>query len=101
MNHAYWRADGGQWQVILATSMRNDTPQTVYHEDWRYQYLVVADRRSNPTCFSVDSNTVDSGLTSDARIGFEVRCKPAGLIQLQLESSRLSVTPDTLQPGAC
>jgi hypothetical protein len=33
---AYWRAEGGKWQVILATSMQNATPQTVYYEDWRY-----------------------------------------------------------------
>jgi hypothetical protein len=44
VEHAYWRADGGQWQVILDTSMRNDTPQTVDLGDWLYKYLVVADR---------------------------------------------------------
>jgi hypothetical protein len=98
---AYWRADGGKWQVILATSMQNATPQTVYHADWRYQDLVVADRGFSPTCFSGDSDTVDPELTGDARVGFEVRCKPVGLIKLRLESSQLSVTPDTLQPRAC
>ena len=38
---ARWRAHNGKWQVTLATSMKNATRQTVYHGDWRYQYLVV------------------------------------------------------------
>ena len=101
VKHAYWRADGGQWQVILAIGMRNDTPRTVDHGDWRYQYLVVADREFPPTCFSEYAYTVDSGTIGDASIGFDVRCKPVGRIQLMLESSKLSVTPDTLQWGAC
>ena len=87
--------------MILAIGMRNDTPRTVDHGDWRYQYLVVADREFPPTCFSEYAYTVDSGTIGDASIGFDVRCKPVGRIQLMLESSKLSVTPDTLQWGAC
>ena len=100
---ASWRAVGGQWQVVLATSMENKTRQTVYHEAWRYDYLVVAGRQFQPACFSADGDTVDAGLVNDALIGFNVRCQPAGYIELVLEdeSGRISVTPSSLGAGSC
>lgn len=100
---ASWRAHDGKWQVVLATSMKNTTRQTVYHEAFRYDYLVVADRQFEPACFSANGGTVDAGLVNDALIGFDVNCKPAGYIQLVLEdeSGRISVTPSSLGWGAC
>jgi hypothetical protein len=46
---------------------------------------------------------VTSQTVGDALIGFEVTCEPDGYIQLILEndSARISVTDNTLEPGAC
>jgi len=100
---ASWRAHNGHWEVVLATSMENTTQQTVYHEVWRYDYLVVAQRPFTPACFSGNGDTVDAGLVGDALIGFDVGCKPAGFIELVLEdeSGRISVTPASLGAGSC
>jgi len=100
---ASWRAHNGHWEVVLATSMQNTTQQTVYHEVWRYDYLVVAQRPFTPACFSGNGDTVDAGLVSDALIGFDVGCKPTGFIELVLEdeSGRISVTPASLGAGSC
>jgi hypothetical protein len=100
---ARWRAQGGAWQVILATSMQNATSGSRYHRDWRYQSLVVGQRVFKATCFSSNPGLVDRGTVGDARIGFAVRCKPVGYIQLVVEDdkARISVTDDTLEPGAC
>jgi len=100
---ASWRADNGHWEVVLATSMQNTTRDTVYHEVWRYDYLVVAQRPFTPACFSGNGDTVDAGLVGDALIGFDVACKPTGFIELVLqeESGRISVTPASLGAGSC
>lgn len=100
---ASWRPHNGRWQVVLATSMENTTQQTVYHEVWRYDYLVVAQRPFTPACFSGNGDTVDAGLVGDALIGFDVGCKPTGFIELVLEeeSGRISVTPASLDAGSC
>jgi hypothetical protein len=101
VKYARWRALNGRWQVILATTMENTTQQTVYHGDWRYQYLVVAQRPFKVTCFSPNSDTVDPGLVDDALVGFDVACKPTGYMELVLESGRISITPPSLEPGSC
>jgi hypothetical protein len=99
---AYWRASGSTWQVLLDTSMQNKTSEAQYHGYWRYQYLVVGQRRFKVTCFSSDSAPVDPGLVDDALIGFQVSCKPVGAIEVVLEEDkgRIRVTKD-LNPGAC
>jgi len=101
VKYARWRAHGGKWQVTLTTSMENAGRQTVSTGDWRYQYLVVAQREFKATCFSPNSDTADPGVVDDELVGFDVRCKPAGYIELVLEAGRISVTPDTLEPGQC
>jgi TIR domain len=100
---AYWRAREGKWQVTLATSMENATSEPAYHGDWRYSSLVVGRREFKAACFAPTPNLVTSQTVGDALIGFEVTCKPDGYIQLILEndSARISVTDDTLEPGAC
>jgi hypothetical protein len=100
---AHWRARGGKWQVVLATSMENATSEPAYHEDWRYRSLVVGQREFKATCFAPTPNLVTSQTVGDALIGFEVTCEPDGYIQLILENDadRISVTDDTLEPGAC
>jgi hypothetical protein len=103
VKYARWRALDGKWQVILATSMKNTTQQTVYHAAWRYDYLVVAQRPFNVTCFTPNGETVDAGLVNDALVGFNVKCKPTGHIELVLEdqSGTINVTPAGLEPGSC
>ena len=98
---AYWRAHGRKWQVILHTSVKNAARQTASTGPWRYQFLVVADRENNVTCFSPTSDTVDPGIVDDELVGFDVRCRPTGYIRLMLESGRISVTPETLDWGSC
>ncbi len=98
---ARWRAHDGKWQVILATSMKNAGPHKVTSGDWRYRYLVVAQRQfEQPMCFSRHSDTVPPGVVDDEFIGFDVTCKPAGHIELALEAGKISVTPDAA-PGPC
>ena len=101
VKEAHWRAHNGKWQVVLATSVKNAAQQTNSIGDWRYKSLVVAQREFNVTCFSPTSDTVDPGIVDDELVGFDVRCKPTGLIQLVLESGIISVTPDTLDWGSC
>ena len=101
VKEAHWRAHNGKWQVILATSVKNAAQQTNSIGDWRYKSLVVAQREFNVTCFSPTSDTVDPGIVDDELVGFDVKCKPTGLIQLVLESGIISVTPDTLDWGSC
>jgi len=100
---ARWRAHDGKWQVTLATSMENATPEDQYHGDYRYSSLVVGQREFKATCFAPTPNQVSPETVGDALIGFEVTCKPGGYIQLILEndSARISVTDDTLEPAAC
>ena len=93
----------GKWQVLLATSMENATSEDQYHGNWRCNSLVVGGREFKATCYSPTPNLVSPRTVGDALIGFEVRCKPVGYIQLIVEndSARISVTPDTLEPGQC
>jgi hypothetical protein len=100
---AHWRERGGSWQVTLATSMENATSEEKYQGDWRYQSLIVGQREFKATCYSSTPDLVDAGTVGDALIGFEVSCKPVGYIQLVVEDgkARISVTDDTLEPGAC
>ena len=102
---AHWRAHGGKWQVILATSMEAANRQGGYDDAYRYKYLVVGQRAFTPACFSMryaGDSFVDAQTVGDALIGFDVRCKPVGYIALVIENGdTMSVTPDTLRPGAC
>ena len=100
---AYWRAHDGKWQVILATSIENTGSQSEDIGYYIYKYLVVAQRPFPVMCFSqTNANaSLDSGIIDDELVGFNVNCKPTGYIQLMIESGRISVTSDTLQPGSC
>ena len=103
VKEAYQRGGRGRWQVLLATSMENATPEPAYHGDWRYSSLVVGQRQNKATCFAPTPNLVESQTVGDALIGFEVSREPSGYIQLILEndSARISVTDDTQEPAAC
>ena len=100
---ARWRAHGTTWQVTLSTSMENTTPGSEYHGDYRYKSLIVGQREFAATCFSSYPDLVSTGTIGDALIGFDVKCKPVGYIQLVLEDDkdRIDVTPDKLEPGTC
>lgn len=98
---ARWRAHAGKWQVVLATSVRNVSRVTLSTGGFRYESLVVAEQGNAVTCFSPTGDSVDPGLADDELVGFDVRCKPAGYIQLVLENGRISVTPASLDWGSC
>jgi TIR domain len=103
VKEAQQRGGEGSWQVLLATSMENATPEPQYHGSWRYSSLVVGGQEFKATCFAPTPDQVTSQTTGDALIGFEVACEPVGYIQLIIEndSARISVTDDTLDPAAC
>jgi hypothetical protein len=75
--------------------------QTATLEYWRYQSLYVAPRPNTVTCFSHTSDTVAVGAIDDGRVGFDVNCKPAGRIDLALQVSKFTITPDSLDWGSC
>jgi hypothetical protein len=101
VKQAYWRPHAGKWQVILATSVKNVSRATVIPGDFRYGSLVVAQRENTVACFTPTGDSLGPGIVDDELVGFDVRCKPAGYIQLALESGRISVTPPTLDWGSC
>jgi hypothetical protein len=100
---ASWRVHGATWQVILETTMEAALPSGAYQGDWRYDSLIVAQRQFTATCFTASPTFVDPDTIGEALVGFDVRCKPAGYIQLRLENDadRIDVTPPTLEPGEC
>jgi hypothetical protein len=98
---ARWRAHGeGKWQVILTTSMKNATRESIYHGYYRYEALIVAQRAFNVTCFTPSIEQADPELISDGRVGFEVTCKPVGYIELVVENGRIRVSKAD-EPGDC
>lgn len=101
VTHAYWRAHDGKWQVILNTTVENIGHQEVTLGSWRYTSLVVAQRPNPVTCYSHTSNTVVPGIIDDESVGFYVKCKPVGRIDLGLQGGSISVTPGTLDWGSC
>lgn len=98
---AYWRPHGETWQVELDTTMENASRDDVVHGEWRYKSLVVAQREFPWTCYSPSPNLVAPSTVGDALIGFDVRCKPVGYMELIMEFDRISVTDETLEPGTC
>jgi TIR domain len=102
---ARWHADGGKWQVRLATSMEARTSGPEYHADWRYHYLVVGKHPFPVTCFSPSNGQaqlVPRSTVGDAMIGFDVSCKPVGYIWLVIENyTKINVTPGSLKAGPC
>jgi hypothetical protein len=95
------RAGTGMWQITLATTLENATPEGHYHGHWDYDSLVVGQRAFEQACFSPNPERVDTGTVGDALIGFEVRCKPVGFIELVVDGGRINVTDNTLEPGKC
>ncbi len=105
VNDARWRlVEPGRWLVTLDTEMENASPEDMGHGSWHYESLVVAQRQFEATCFSADPAFVKPERVGDAAIGFEVRCEPVGLIELEVSVNEavdsLAVTGDS-EPGEC
>jgi TIR domain len=98
---AYWRPHGGKWQVILNTTAENIGHQEATLGSWRYTSLVVAQRPNPVTCYSHTGETVLPGIIDDESVGFDVKCKPAGRIDLELQGGSIIVTPGNLDWGSC
>jgi hypothetical protein len=101
---AEWRqVEPRAWLVVLHTTMKNATSAAEYHEDFRYDSLVVAQRRFVPSCFSPQPEIVVPRTVGDALVGFTSRCRPGGYIQLILaeDQGRISVTNRSLEPSNC
>lgn len=84
---AHSRPRDGAWQVMLRTTMQNDTSGPEYHDYWMYDSLIVAQRRFEPTCFTTTPEVVDSQQIGEAMIGFDIRCEPTGYMELALQDS--------------
>ena len=97
-----WRARDGSWQVVLSTTMENDTSSEEYHDYWMYSALAVAKRRFEVTCFAGYPEVVDSQRIGEAVVGFDVSCEPTGYMELELQESTSNpkVTDDT-EWGSC
>jgi hypothetical protein len=99
---AYEQRQGDRWQITLDTRMKDATPESSYHGDYRYDAIAVGEHRFDPTCFSSVPDLVEAGAVGDARIGFQVTCPPTGRIELVVENNvRLPVTDRSLAPAAC
>jgi len=100
---ARWRTQDDGWQVQLTTTLKNDTTESVTHGEWKYKDLLVAQRPNRAICFSADPTVVDPNTVGEAEVGFAVRCKPDGLIQLVTEDRKetIAVTDHALDPGTC
>jgi hypothetical protein len=104
VERAYWRLHGAAWQVVLHTTVYNATLSAMDHGPYDYDYLTVAQREFDPTCFSSTRGVVRSATAGDAYVGFDVDCQPVGRIQLRIYKDTgplIDVTPNTLQPGNC
>jgi TIR domain len=102
---AKWRSlESGRWLVTLDTAMDNDSAEELQHGEWYYKSLVVAQRQFDVSCFSADPAFVEPTRVGDAVAGFEVRCEPAGLIELEVSLEEtvgsMAVTGDS-EPGNC
>ena len=106
---AYWRElEPGTWQMIVETSMENQTPGELEHGEWYYDALGVGRRAfTTAPCFSPEEGqeSVPPDTVGDARVGFEVLCPPEGNIALRLSTDHgtevIDVTSETLEPSAC
>ena len=109
VHRAAWRSlDPQTREVVLDTAMTNDSQSPLQHGSWYYDHLEVAQRRFDLSCISVaDQRFIDPGLIGDARIGFTVRCEPAGMMRLVVVGSdTVPAEPDTIEfggpvPGDC
>jgi hypothetical protein len=99
---AHWRSYDGKWQVILNTTLENDTNAPINIGPYDYSDLVVAKRPFSATCFR-GSSTRQSGLTDDELVGYEdISCEPSGRIFLEIDGAKgILVTPDELEWGTC
>jgi hypothetical protein len=105
VDDARWQGlESGTWLVTLDTEMENASAEDMAHGSWHYESLVVAQRQFEVTCFSADPAFVEPTRVGDAVVGFEVRCEPAGLVELEVSISEsretLAVTGDS-EPGEC
>jgi hypothetical protein len=101
VTEARWRAIDGEWRVILGTTLSNGSKDFLNPGYWRYGNLEVADQPFQLSCFTPSNDSLGPGLKDVELVGFDTRCKPIGLIRLEVEGGVISVTPDALDPGPC
>ena len=85
--NAYTRPDGAdRWLLLVKTRMTNNSPDSVYHAEYRYEGLAVDGTPYPVSCFSTvaGAELVDPNLNSEAVIGTNVTKDPAGELALDL-----------------
>ena len=87
--NAYTRPDGAdRWLLLVKTRMTNNSPDSVYHAEYRYEGLAVDGTPYPVSCFSTvaGAELVDPNLNSEAVIGTNVTKDPAGELALIFEN---------------
>jgi hypothetical protein len=102
----YWRAQNGEWRVILVTVLQNQSAKaTIDIGPWWYADLEVSSHPFRVACFSSPNNSLGPNPQEDTeRVGFDVTCPPTRSIVLDTGHTKLNVspgTPDTLDAGSC
>jgi len=77
--------------------MENAADNELQHGSWFYDYVIVGRRDFEGTCMSADPAFVRPGRVGVGRVGFEVRCEPAGHMQLEVGEGTTMI--DLTPPG--
>ena len=84
---AHWRLEEpGTWLVVLDTQMQNNTKGNHAHGYYYYDSLRVAQHPFDLYCFDPSAREAEPTEVVDARAGFHVTCRPAGLMQVVLKT---------------
>lgn len=77
----------GEYEVVIATVMTNNTPIPVSHGYWHYEVLEVDRFRfEGQSCFFALQGVVDAGQSSEAHVGFLTNRAPEDSLRLIVES---------------
>jgi hypothetical protein len=83
------RSTPSGWQVLVRTSMTNETTDDIYHSYWRYKNLAVGGTPFSLSCYGITAGAevVGPQLNSEAVVGFDVTKDPAAALTLVMDSS--------------
>ncbi len=106
VNAAQWRQEAaGHWLVVVNTQMENQAATGVTHEAGMYSRIRVAQRDVDLYCFDSPQGDTEPSAVSDARVGFDVTCRPDGAMSLMLQDSTGDLTElpfaATATPAPC
>jgi TIR domain len=104
VSSARWRRVGpGRWQVVLAATVANDTPESHSVGSYVFPTLVVARREFAATCFAADADNVAPARVDAVTVGYDIPCEPTASVSVVVGSERQADHPivDRGPSGAC